>query len=57
MVEPRPYRGPLGHDAALEELRAHAGTQFDERCVTALEEALAVRNSAHRLTLRRPEPA
>jgi HD-GYP domain-containing protein (c-di-GMP phosphodiesterase class II) len=55
MVEPRPYRGPLGHDAALEELRAHAGTQFDERCVEALVAALASREAEPRLTLRRPE--
>ena len=55
MVEPRPYRGPLGHDAALAELRKHSGTQFDARCVAALEAALASRAAEQHLTLRRPD--
>jgi HD-GYP domain-containing protein (c-di-GMP phosphodiesterase class II) len=55
MVEPRPYRGPLGHEAALAELRTHAGTQFDPRCVEALEAALAARDIEPQLTLRRPD--
>lgn len=29
MTTIRPHRGPLGHEAALEELCRHAGTQFD----------------------------
>jgi hypothetical protein len=55
MVEPRPYRGPLSHEAALRELREHAGTQFDARCVAALEAALVSREAEPRLTLRRPQ--
>jgi HD domain/GAF domain len=55
MVEPRPYRGPLGHEAALQELREHSGSQFDRRCVEALETALASRGPKPGLTLRRPE--
>ena len=55
MVEPRPYRGPLGHDGALAELRKHSGTQFDARCVAALQAALASRAAEQHLTLRRPD--
>jgi diguanylate cyclase (GGDEF)-like protein len=29
MIQDRPYRGKISHDAAIEELRKHAGTQFD----------------------------
>jgi HD-GYP domain-containing protein (c-di-GMP phosphodiesterase class II) len=29
MTSPRSYRGPLDHDAALDEIEACAGTQFD----------------------------
>jgi HD-GYP domain-containing protein (c-di-GMP phosphodiesterase class II) len=35
MTADRPYRAGLGHDAAREELRACAGTQFDPRVVDA----------------------
>jgi HD-GYP domain-containing protein (c-di-GMP phosphodiesterase class II) len=35
----RPYRGPRSPEEALEEIRAHSGTQFDPRIVRALEEA------------------
>ena len=33
MVHDRPYSSALGHDEALEELRLHAGTQFDPKVV------------------------
>lgn len=35
MVEDRPYQGSVETEAALAELEASAGTQFDERCVAA----------------------
>jgi HD-GYP domain-containing protein (c-di-GMP phosphodiesterase class II) len=41
MTSDRPYRRALSHDAALEELRSHAGTQFDPRVVGALLAVLA----------------
>ena len=43
MLEQRPYRRPLSTKAALEELLACAGTQFDPACVDALVVALAGR--------------
>jgi two-component system cell cycle response regulator len=33
MVHDRPYKAALSHEAALEELRSHAGTQFDPNVV------------------------
>jgi response regulator RpfG family c-di-GMP phosphodiesterase len=33
MVHDRPYKAALSHDEALEELRTHAGTQFDPNVV------------------------
>ncbi len=33
MVHERPYKGALSHEDALEELRQHAGTQFDPEVV------------------------
>lgn len=36
MISDRPYRQALGHDRAIAELRAHAGTQFDPAVVRAL---------------------
>jgi diguanylate cyclase (GGDEF)-like protein len=33
MVQDRPYKDKISHDAAVEELRAHAGTQFDPELV------------------------
>jgi diguanylate cyclase (GGDEF)-like protein len=33
MVHDRPYRKAISHDAAIEELRRHAGTQFDPEIV------------------------
>jgi putative nucleotidyltransferase with HDIG domain len=41
MTSDRPYRASLEDDAAAEELRAGAGTQFDDRVVTAFLNALA----------------
>ncbi|MEA2374107.1 MAG: hypothetical protein QOD53_570, partial [Thermoleophilaceae bacterium] len=37
MTTDRPYRKAMSRDAALEELRANAGTQFEPRVVQALE--------------------
>ena len=36
MTGTRPYRAAVSVEQALEELRAHAGTQFDADCVEAL---------------------
>ena len=33
MVAGRPYRSPIAHEAALAELRRHAGVQFDPELV------------------------
>jgi diguanylate cyclase (GGDEF)-like protein/putative nucleotidyltransferase with HDIG domain len=41
MTSERPYRSSLADDAAADELRAGAGTQFDRRVVDALLTALA----------------
>lgn len=38
MTSDRAYRGALTHAQALEELKAHAGTQFDPAVVKALDE-------------------
>jgi HD-GYP domain-containing protein (c-di-GMP phosphodiesterase class II) len=43
MTSDRPYRNALTHEAALEQLRRHAGTQFDPQVVEAL---LAVLDAA-----------
>ena len=40
MNEPRPYRAPLERGAALDELRRHAGTQFDPAIVAIALELL-----------------
>jgi putative nucleotidyltransferase with HDIG domain len=36
MTSERPYRHALSHDEAIDELRAHAGSQFDAKVVEAL---------------------
>ena len=41
MTTDRPYRTALSFDAAVEELRAHAGAQFDPAVAAALERVLA----------------
>ncbi|MBV8479235.1 MAG: diguanylate cyclase [Actinobacteria bacterium] len=43
MTTDRPYRSKRSTEDALRELDAHAGTQFDERCVAALRVVLAAR--------------
>jgi HD-GYP domain-containing protein (c-di-GMP phosphodiesterase class II) len=53
MVEPRPYRRPLSVEQAVEELRRHAGQQFDPRCVEALVAVLAENEPVDR-PLQRP---
>jgi HD-GYP domain-containing protein (c-di-GMP phosphodiesterase class II) len=45
MNEPRCYRAPLGHEAALAELWAHAGTQFDAEVVKVLVQLLSAAES------------
>ena len=45
MTADRPYRHALPVEDALAELRRHAGTQFDEDCVAALNRALGDRGS------------
>ena len=36
MTTDRPYRGAMPREAAIEELRANTGTQFDPKIVSAL---------------------
>ncbi len=43
MITERPYREPMSHEEALDELRRGSGTQFDPDVVTALLEVLALR--------------
>jgi diguanylate cyclase (GGDEF)-like protein len=43
MITQRPYRAPMSHDEALEELRRGSGTQFDPDVVSALVEVLSLR--------------
>ena len=42
MREKRPYRAALNQEAALDELRGCAGSQFDPECVAALLTAVGV---------------
>ncbi|MEA2457316.1 MAG: hypothetical protein QOC95_288 [Thermoleophilaceae bacterium] len=41
MTTDRPYRGAMSRDAAVEELRANAGSQFEPRIVEALVKVIA----------------
>jgi putative nucleotidyltransferase with HDIG domain len=50
MVNDRPYKAALTHEAALDELRRHAGTQFDPELVTLFCDLFAVAAPA-------PDPA
>jgi HD-GYP domain-containing protein (c-di-GMP phosphodiesterase class II) len=38
MVSPRPYRQPLSHEQAVQEVLRHGGTQFDPQVVAAFAE-------------------
>jgi putative nucleotidyltransferase with HDIG domain len=40
MIEERPYRDGRTEKAALDEIRDHAGSQFDPRCVEALRDVV-----------------
>jgi HD-GYP domain-containing protein (c-di-GMP phosphodiesterase class II) len=46
MTSDRSYRRAMSADAALEELRRHAGTQFDPAVVTAFAKALALHDAS-----------
>jgi len=52
MLEPRPYRKPVGRTQALAEVKRCAGTQFDPACVEAL---LAVTTEPDRYLRALPE--
>jgi HD-GYP domain-containing protein (c-di-GMP phosphodiesterase class II) len=41
MTQDRPYRDAMSHHDAMEEIRAHNGTQFDPEVVAAFEELMA----------------
>jgi diguanylate cyclase (GGDEF)-like protein len=51
MTAGRPYRDPRPVTEALVELNQHAGTQFDRRCVAALETVLSGRRAESELAL------
>ena len=55
MVEPRPYRPALGREAALEELAANSGAQFDPACAEALLAVLADLDRPGVIRLHRPD--
>ena len=46
MTSNRPYRAPMSSEAAIEELRRHAGAQFEPAAVEALVAARAPRSAA-----------
>jgi HD-GYP domain-containing protein (c-di-GMP phosphodiesterase class II) len=48
MVADRPYAAGVGEAAVRDELRQHAGTQFDPRVVDALEAVLDAQSAASR---------
>jgi diguanylate cyclase (GGDEF)-like protein len=43
MIQDRPYKRKISHEAAVEELRAHAGTQFDPELVAVFCDIYGVR--------------
>jgi HD-GYP domain-containing protein (c-di-GMP phosphodiesterase class II) len=47
MTTDRPYRSALTADAAIAELRACSGTQFDPRVVAAVLEVLGAGGEPH----------
>ena len=51
MVNDRPYKPALTHEAALDELRRHAGTQFDPELVTLFCDLFATKAPAADPTL------
>ena len=56
MVSDRPYRGGRSTAEALEELRSHAGTQFDPAVVEAFEQAVRDHRSPNRAACVTPRP-
>jgi hypothetical protein len=56
MTSTRAYRRALTHDAAVEELRANSGVQFDPECVTAMIAALDRRGERHGAGLETDSP-
>jgi diguanylate cyclase (GGDEF)-like protein len=46
MISGRPYRRPMTNEQAIEELRRHAGTQFDPECVEILVRAVSISEAA-----------
>ena len=55
MIEPRPYRAPLGREKVLAELTGNAGSQFDTACVEALLAVLEEREQGPKpVTIDRP---
>ena len=54
MVEDRPYRSGLEPSAALAELEAQSGTQFDPACVRTLQQVLHERDHPREAVLLRP---
>ena len=57
LVSNRPYRGGWSHEAAMEEIRAGSGTQFDPQMVTVFEQVMAAEGDAARFTLVEKVPA
>ena len=57
LVSNRPYRAGWSHEAAMEEIRAASGTQFDPAMVAAFEAVMAQEGDAARFTLVARVPA